>query len=146
VVALHPFGLSYYNALVGGLPGAERLGLELTNWGDAVDGVLLDQLAHAAQRGQTAALVPTLHYSQADSNTTLELKNQGIRLVRETEAPRADWLLVFRRTAYWPRDLPGMIGSRPPIAFRARQGVWLSGIWPRANRPPQSGRAAGDPK
>ena len=48
VVALHPFGLSYYNLLVGGLPGAERLGLELTYWGDAVDRVLLDRLAGAA--------------------------------------------------------------------------------------------------
>ncbi len=37
VVTIHPFGLSYYNLLVGGLPGAERLGLELTYWGDAVD-------------------------------------------------------------------------------------------------------------
>ena len=35
VIALHPFGLSYYNGLVGGLPGAERLGLELTYWNDA---------------------------------------------------------------------------------------------------------------
>ncbi len=45
VVMIHPFGLSYYNLLVGGLPGAERLGLELTYWGDAVDPVLLGELA-----------------------------------------------------------------------------------------------------
>ena len=37
VVATYPFGLSYYNVLVGGLPGAERLGLEVTYWSDAVD-------------------------------------------------------------------------------------------------------------
>ena len=37
VVALHPFGLSFYDVLVGGLPGAERLGLELTYWSDPVD-------------------------------------------------------------------------------------------------------------
>ena len=30
VVAMHPFGLSYYNMLVGGLPGARALGLEVT--------------------------------------------------------------------------------------------------------------------
>ena len=42
LVAVHPFGLSYYNGLVGGLPGAERLGLELTYWNDAVDQVLLN--------------------------------------------------------------------------------------------------------
>ena len=55
VVTLHPFGLSYYNLLVGGLPGAERLGLELTYWGDAVDGPLLDRLA---SRGPARARPP----------------------------------------------------------------------------------------
>src|SRR5262249_22927643 len=64
VMALHPFGLSYYNALVGGLPGAARLGLELTYWNDAVDQVLLDRLAVAAQPGATAALVPSLYPGQ----------------------------------------------------------------------------------
>ncbi len=64
VVALHPFGLSYYNALVGGLPGAERLGLELTYWNDPVDQVLLDRLAVLAQPRATAALVPSLYPGQ----------------------------------------------------------------------------------
>ena len=36
-LALHPFELSYYNLLTGGLAGAEKLGLELTYWSDAVD-------------------------------------------------------------------------------------------------------------
>ena len=61
LVALHPFGLSYYNGLVGGLPGAEWLGLELTYWNDPVDQVLLDRLAREAQPGASAALVPTLY-------------------------------------------------------------------------------------
>ena len=46
---IHPFGLSYYNALVGGLPGAERLGLELTYWGDAVNPVLLGRTGRPGQ-------------------------------------------------------------------------------------------------
>ena len=60
-VLLHPFGLSFYNGLVGGLSGAERLGLELTYWNDPVDQVLLDRLAREGQPGATAALVPTLY-------------------------------------------------------------------------------------
>ncbi len=51
VVWMHPFGLSYYNAMVGGLPGARALGLELTYWSDAIDDVLLDRLAQTARRG-----------------------------------------------------------------------------------------------
>ncbi len=55
VLAFHPFGLSYYNALAGGLVGAERLGLELTYWGDAVDRILLGRLERLAAPGDTAA-------------------------------------------------------------------------------------------
>lgn len=32
---IHPFELSYFNAFVGGLPGANRIGLESTYWNDA---------------------------------------------------------------------------------------------------------------
>ena len=31
-LAMHPFGLSYYNALIGGLPGAERAGLDAAKY------------------------------------------------------------------------------------------------------------------
>ncbi len=33
-VEFHPHQLSYYNALIGGLPGAARAGMEVTYWGD----------------------------------------------------------------------------------------------------------------
>ena len=52
VIVMHPFGLSYYNLAVGGLPGAERLGLELTYWGDAIDRQLLDGLARRRGPGK----------------------------------------------------------------------------------------------
>ena len=72
-MALHPFGLSYYNLLIGGLPGAERLGLELTYWSDAVDRVLLDRLAAEIRPGATAALAPTLYPGQGILTTTAAL-------------------------------------------------------------------------
>ena len=68
---LHPFGLSFYNGLTGGLSGAERLGLELTYWNDAVDTVLLDRLAREGQPSSTAALVPTLYRQQGLLTTNL---------------------------------------------------------------------------
>src|SRR5262249_45396494 len=58
-VITFPFGLSYFNLLVGGLPGAERLGLEVTYWSDAIDDVLLNRLAGTAAPDATAAMVPT---------------------------------------------------------------------------------------
>jgi hypothetical protein len=131
VVALHPFGLSYYNALVGGLPGAQRLGLELTYWNDPVDQVLLDRLAADAKPGATAALLPTLYPGQGILTTNRSLARRDIILGDEQEAARAEWVVISRRTAYWRPEikarLRGALGRQ--VAVRSRQGVWLAALW-----------------
>jgi len=38
----HPYETSYYNLLCGGLPGAQKLGLETTYWGDAYAGPVFE--------------------------------------------------------------------------------------------------------
>ncbi len=131
VVALHPFGLSFYSALVGGLPGAERLGLELTYWSDPVDQVLLDQLAQAARPEASAALVPTLYPGQGVRTTNLALFRRRIILADEQEASRAEWIVLSRRTAYWRPQVRDRLerGGGERIAIRSRQGVWLSALW-----------------
>ena len=51
---------------------------------------------------------------------------------------RADWLLVYRRSAYWSEDVAALIDGRRPAAERSRQGVWLSRLYrlgPRTARP-----------
>jgi 4-amino-4-deoxy-L-arabinose transferase-like glycosyltransferase len=145
VVALHPFGLSYYNALVGGLPGAERLGLELTYWGDAVDPRLLDALAERARPGAVAAMVPTLHHIQGLASTTPALARRGIALRDESAAPRADWLVVYRRTAYWRPELRPLMARGRMAIVRARQGVWLSAAWDLTNPSPPPGTPTAGP-
>lgn len=128
VVALHPFGLSYYNALVGGLPGAERLGLELTYWGDAVDGVLLDRLVRAAPPDAAAALVPTLYPGQGIATTRRAMARRRLVLADQEAAPSARWLVVSRRIAYWSPDLPRRLARGRVVVRRSRQGVWLAEI------------------
>lgn len=129
VVALHPFGLSYFNLLTGGLRGAEALGMELTYWGDAVDHELLDELARRANPGQTVDLAPTLHHIQPAATMTLPLHTKQITLQAEGSAPAGAWLVVFRRTAYLSPETLKVIQSQPPVFVRSRRGVWLSGIW-----------------
>lgn len=146
LVTLHPFGLSYYNALIGGLRGAERLGLELTYWGDAIDARVLETLARRASHGDLAAVAPTLHHVQAAAYMTGALQARGIQLADESQISAAQWLVVYRRTAYWPARLESQLARCHPILIQRRQGVWLSGIWLRpgvrfADRPfrnPQS--------
>ena len=130
--SLHPFGLSYYNGLTGGLAGAERLGLELTYWNDAVDQVLLDRLAREGQPNATAALVPTLYPLQGVLTTNRALARAGIILQDENEGQRAEWVVLSRRTAYWGGpQIEARIrqGKGQRIATRSRQGVWLSALW-----------------
>ena len=130
-VALHPFGLSFYNGFAGGLSGAERLGLELTYWSDPVDQVLLDRLAQEGQRGTTAALVPTLYPQQGLLTTNRALARAGIHLGDQEESLSAEWVIVSRRTAYLrPEILERLASGRGTrIATRSRQGVWLSALW-----------------
>jgi hypothetical protein len=129
VVALHPFGLSYYNALVGGLPGADRLGLELTYWGDAVDRVLLDRLAREALPDDPAALAPTLYPGQGLASTTRAMARRPVLLQDEDAVSFARWVVVSRRTAYWRPGLRSRLDRGQARFLRSRQGVWLSGIW-----------------
>jgi 4-amino-4-deoxy-L-arabinose transferase-like glycosyltransferase len=131
VVSLHPFGLSYYNGAVGGLPGAERLGLELTYWNDSVDQTLLDRLAVLAKPGATAALVPSLYPEQGVLTTNRALARREIVLKDTEEAGRCEWIVLARRTAYWRPQIRERLarGQGELFATRSRQGVWLSALW-----------------
>ncbi|WP_165223949.1 glycosyltransferase family 39 protein [Aquisphaera insulae] len=139
-LSVHPFGLSYYNLLVGGLRGAEALGLELTYWGDAVDRVLLDRLAAEASPGAEAAIAPTLYPSQGIATTTAALLRRKIILADEEAATRAEWVAVSRRRAYWKPELAARLasGGGRLVLERARQGVWLAALW---HFPPPAARA-----
>lgn len=64
LVLYHPCYLSHYSLLVGGLPGAERLGFEVNYWGDTVTESLLRKLAEKAP-GATVLFAPNLAPFQA---------------------------------------------------------------------------------
>jgi 4-amino-4-deoxy-L-arabinose transferase-like glycosyltransferase len=133
VVTTYPFGLSYYNLLVGGLGGAERLGLEVTYWSDSVDDVLLDRLAREARPDASAAMVPTLYPGQGALTTGFNrtLARRGIILEDESAATGAEWVVASYRTAYWPSGWRERVerGGGQRVATRSRQGVRLSALW-----------------
>lgn len=129
VVAFHPFQLSYYNVLAGGSKGAERLGLETTFWGDAVDPVLLDRLVALADRGDPVALAPTLYPGQGVLITTRAMAARALVPRDEEALASARWILVSRRTAYWKPDLRERLRHARRVAERSRGGVWLSALY-----------------
>ncbi len=133
IATTHPFELSYYNSLLGpaSLRTAVRLGLEPTYWNDAVDPALLDRLAQAAPAGARPALVPSLYPGQGIFTTSRSLVQKDIILADQEAAGSAEWVVVSRRTAYWPRAFQDRLasGAGRMVFANERQGVWLAGVW-----------------
>ncbi|RMG37066.1 MAG: hypothetical protein D6725_09540 [Planctomycetota bacterium] len=116
---LWPCGLSYYNALVGGLRGARTRGFEITYWGDAVCREFLREITHRVPRGTRIGVVPVLHQYQLSEllGQCPLLKRHGVRVepldadifnlsalyMPERRDPPA-YVLVFRRKADLPTE------------------------------------------
>ncbi len=140
----HPHGLCYYNELIGGTRGAIDSGLESDYWGVALDPQLLDELSHRVEPGQQVALVPTLWPGQPEAIRTRALANRSVEFVPENNWESADWLLVYRRPAYWPDSIRPRIAEQPATIVRSCQGRWLAGLW--ANESADfSGQVVADP-
>lgn len=135
VVWFHPYQLSYYNLLVGGLWGAERLGLEVTYWGDTVDGKLLQALDQEAEPGACALFAPSLYHGHADAvqNDFLALHADARRLEGDLSA-ECKYLVVYNRKPYLrephlPPELVEVITTGTPIFEHRRQSVWLARVY-----------------
>jgi len=113
-----PQWLSYYNLLIGGLPGAARLGMEPTYYWDGLDRQTLDWLNENTAAEERIAFAPI-------SPDNLELLRQWGRLRREavvaqslaaqdTAAGPLRWYVIQRRpSAYGPADRLLLGGGRP---------------------------------
>jgi hypothetical protein len=141
----HPYNLSYYNLLVGGLPGAERLGLELAYWSESVDRPLLRKLSARMHPGDAAALAPTLAPGQGAFATGRALAGRKVFLDDEEHAGIDADLVVYRRPAYWKPDVRRRVEHGAVVAESSRLGVWLARVIRREDRGPPSGQRGGNP-
>ncbi len=133
LVQYHPFQLSHYNMLVGGLAGAERLGLEVTYWGDAVREPMLAEVAERVP-GQPVLLVPNLAEFQAravrvtsPSLTESEVELLGWDPARPERLLQCRLAVVYHRRADLGRAEPWLSKSRTLSEYRI-QGVWLARV------------------
>ncbi len=56
--AYEPFGLSYYNIVLGGLPGAYKAGMPVTYWGETADDEIFNYINTNAPEGARLAAFP----------------------------------------------------------------------------------------
>jgi hypothetical protein len=155
LVLYHPCQLSHYSLLVGGLAGAERLGFEVSYWGDAIREPLLER-AVAECRGRPILLAPHLAPWQADSITLSSpaLLDAETQLVgwdpgRPESAAQCRCAVVYHRRANLDVIRWALAEGRVVAEYR-KQGVWLARL---IQLPPPAGdggllmpagRAAGD--
>jgi 4-amino-4-deoxy-L-arabinose transferase-like glycosyltransferase len=140
---MHPFSLSYYNLLVGGVAGANRLGLEPTYWGESLSPRLLDKLAEAAEPDDKAVLAPTLYGGHAAYQMTPRLAAKrvvvlpGDQVLPPGEPPPPDaepgdevrWGILFHRSGYLIDPIPSrLLEQGETLAEEGIDGVWLARV------------------
>ena len=132
LVLYAPCFLSYYNAAVGGLRGADALGFERTYWGDSVTRHLLRETAQSIPKGSRVSVAPMLHQFQLLALTEQSpiIREHELQLLPfgEHSAP-ARYVLVFHRLADLPDELRKLETRVEPIAEVRRQGVLLAALY-----------------
>jgi hypothetical protein len=133
----HPFGLSFYGPVLGGVPGAATLGMNRSFWGYTT-GSLISVLNERAK--PNAAVY--LHDTASQSWELLRADGKIRRDVRGTLAIHASSLALYHHEHHMQRvEYQTWVdyGTVRPVAMRLYQGVPIVWLYERPPRP--AGRA-----
>jgi len=137
---IHPCELSYYNALVGGLWGAERLGLETTYWHDCVNPRLFAWLNRRCAMGDAVAFFPVGELVVSPRPQAPDLYDQlyldtrkRLRAVRLDGGGRWHLLVLNARRGMLTRHPEAwrIFTTRRPVFAIKKQGVTLAAVYAR---------------
>jgi hypothetical protein len=131
LIVYYPCQLSYYNLLVGGLAGAERLGFEVTYWGDTVREPMLAEAVRLTE-GKPVLLSPNLAPFQAPGIeiSSPSLHAADVALVgwdpSDVKALKGHcYVIVYRRRADLA-DAEWILKHGRVVMDSGNQGVWLA--------------------
>jgi hypothetical protein len=119
-----PYWLSYYNELVGGLPGAAEKGMEVTYWYDALTPEFISEIERILPAEAKVMAWPTVKYFE--ELQALGLLREDLRFVSETSA---SYLLMMARQATLPPPLMEVYRTVQPILAVELDGVELVGLY-----------------
>lgn len=131
--ALSPCHLSYYNLLVGGLRGADRIGLPVTYWGESITRSFLHDVAAQVPVGGEIRFNPVVHTRQLPElqQRSVSLQERKIHL----EPYNTDgnlhppYLLVFLRKDSLPEEFRQVPEGAELAAELRREGVLLAALY-----------------
>jgi len=151
---IHPYQLSYFNALVGGVEGAERRGLELTNLKEVLNRAVLEDLAetippdakvdpgffieemcfYQAVGWAPAGWQAETQLSNPDGSDDIALACEGPQsfatVALDRRAVAADFVFVLNRKAQWRRTESALIGfGGSPMFAVSLEGVPLMMVY-----------------
>lgn len=126
-----PCYLSFYNELCGGVAGAERHGLELNYWGDAMSARFMRQIPDVVDEASTIDVVPVAHPAflaeLQTANPQLAEHRIQLRPLDHRQWDQVRYVLSFRRMADLPPFLRDRVEAQPLLEVR-RDGVRLSAL------------------
>jgi hypothetical protein len=127
---LRPYYLSYYNELIGGLPGAVRAGMEVTYWYDAMTPDFLRRVELELPEGATVLGWPSVKYFR-------ELQDLGLlrRDLRFNTDLSSSYLLLLARKATLPAPLLDVYEQVQPVLAVELDGVELAGLYAWSSAP-----------
>ncbi len=125
-LALHPYHLSYYNFLVGGLRGAQRLGFETTYWYDAVHRGAISRINDALPSG--SALVHTQPVPTWRLWQKWGVLDPSLRIDLPAE-PDATWWGLYMDSCRSRPETRLLAAMKPHVVIAAHDGVTLYAIY-----------------
>ena len=121
LMSYHPYQLSYYNAVIGGVAGAAQKGFTISYWYDALNRPFLDKL-NAAAKNDSMLIYSYPHTYILEYNKALGLFDSNIKIV--ADPGRADFLLILNRII-GPRMSNYLIGKKIAITAATPDNVWI---------------------
>jgi len=138
----HPFELSYYNRLIGGLPGAFRRRMEITYWYDSITDDMLQVINRTVPPGAKISSFPVAaHYfeflqqrakirndiSFIMPDIRASVSRSGQRITFSTEKP--DYLVLVCRFGMFDDLYWRIFRKNTPVFLVEHQGVPLAALY-----------------
>lgn len=140
ILRCHPFELSYYNSLIGGIRGAEKKGFEMSYYLEAIHPQFIGRLGPFLNNGKTISMLPPWpplleQYARHGLLT-------GEYTVSDDTGVRPDYLLILRRRGYVDDTLYTKVIPRLEVTYN---GVSLAKFCAAAQSPTNTREDSGLP-